>query len=52
MACAAAAMVAVPISARLRTILGAGRQAGERVIPGPVPLPAAESRLEEAQWNH
>jgi len=27
-------------------------QAGERMIPGPVPLAAAECRLEEAQWKH
>jgi DNA-binding NarL/FixJ family response regulator len=27
-------------------------QAGERMIPGPVPLQGAERRLERAQWKH
>jgi DNA-binding NarL/FixJ family response regulator len=27
-------------------------QAGERMIPGPVPVPEVESRLEVAQWKH
>jgi DNA-binding NarL/FixJ family response regulator len=41
-------------SAPVSELVQAIRQvrAGERVIPGPVPLPAAEGRLQGGQWKH
>ena len=39
-----------PVSELVRAIRQV--RAGERMIPGPVPLRAAERRLHEVQWKH